>query len=80
MTIKVAHLTTVDMSVRHLLLNQILALKHAGFDVTALSAPGPDLGPVLEAERSAPTRLIRAPRVAAHRRAGIPGAVPDLPP
>jgi len=49
MTIKVAHLTTVDMSVRHLLLNQILALKHAGFDVTAISAPGSDLGPVRDA-------------------------------
>jgi len=45
-TIKVAHLTTVDMSVRHLLLNQMLALKEAGFEVTAISAPGPDLGAV----------------------------------
>jgi glycosyltransferase involved in cell wall biosynthesis len=45
-TIKVAHLTTVDMSVRHLLLNQLLTLKDAGFDVAAISAAGPDLGPV----------------------------------
>jgi glycosyltransferase involved in cell wall biosynthesis len=44
--IKVAHLTTVDMSVRHLLLNQLIALRAAGFDVTAISAPGPDLAPV----------------------------------
>ena len=49
MTVKVAHLTTVDMSVRHLLLNQILELKAAKFDVTAISAPGPDLGPVKDA-------------------------------
>lgn len=46
MTVKVAHLTTVDMSVRHLLLNQLLELKRAGFDVTAISASGPDIGPV----------------------------------
>lgn len=49
MSVKVAHLTTVDMSVRHLLLNQILELKHGGFDVTAMSAAGPDLGPVAAA-------------------------------
>ena len=43
---KVVHLTTVDMSVRHLLLNQLLALRDAGFEVGAVSADGPDLGPV----------------------------------
>ena len=43
MTVTVAHLTTVDMSVRHLLLNQILELKEAGFEVTAVSADGPDI-------------------------------------
>lgn len=46
MTIKIVHLTTVDMSVRHLLLNQLLSLKAAGFEVAAMSAPGPDLVPV----------------------------------
>jgi len=39
-------MTTVDMSVRHLLLNQLLALRAAGFEVAAISADGPDLGPV----------------------------------
>lgn len=39
-------MTTVDMSVRHLLLNQLLALRAAGFEVGAVSADGPDLGPV----------------------------------
>lgn len=39
-------MTTVDMSVRHLLLNQLLALREAGFEVGAISAAGPDLGPV----------------------------------
>ena len=43
---KVVHMTTVDMSVRHLLLNQLLALRAAGFEVGAVSAAGPDLGPV----------------------------------
>ncbi len=46
---KVVHMTTVDMSVRHLLLNQLLALRDAGFEVGAISADGPDLGPVREA-------------------------------
>jgi glycosyltransferase involved in cell wall biosynthesis len=42
-------MTTVDMSVRHLLLNQLLALRSAGFEVGAVSASGPDLGPVHDA-------------------------------
>ncbi len=43
---RVAHVTTVDMSVRHLLLNQLLSLRDAGFDVSAISAGGPDIAPV----------------------------------
>jgi lipopolysaccharide/colanic/teichoic acid biosynthesis glycosyltransferase len=46
---RVVHVTTVDMSVRHLLLNQLLWLRDAGFDVAAASAPGPDLEPVRRA-------------------------------
>jgi lipopolysaccharide/colanic/teichoic acid biosynthesis glycosyltransferase len=46
---RVVHVTTVDMSVRHLLLNQLLWLREAGFDVAAVSAPGPDLEPVRSA-------------------------------
>ena len=46
---RVIHVTTVDMSVRHLLLNQLLWLKDAGFDVAAASADGPDLEPVRQA-------------------------------
>ncbi len=45
----VVHMTTVDMSVRHLLLNQLLALRDAGFEVGAVSADGPDIGPVRDA-------------------------------
>lgn len=41
--IKVAHITTVAMSVRHLLLHQLQAIKDAGYDVVAISAPGPDI-------------------------------------
>jgi glycosyltransferase involved in cell wall biosynthesis len=43
---KVVHITTVDMSVRLLLLNQLLSLRGEGFEVGAVSADGPDLGPV----------------------------------
>ena len=46
MTPKVVHVTTVDMSVRHLLLNQLQALRAAGFEVAAISADGPDAAPV----------------------------------
>jgi lipopolysaccharide/colanic/teichoic acid biosynthesis glycosyltransferase len=46
---RVIHVTTVDMSVRHLLLNQVLWLREAGFDVAAASAAGPDLEPVRRA-------------------------------
>ena len=43
---RIAHVTTVDMSVRHLLLNQLLAARAAGYEVAAISAPGPDIAPV----------------------------------
>lgn len=46
---RVVHATTVDMSVRHLLLNQLLSLRDAGFEVSAISAAGPDLDPVAAA-------------------------------
>jgi len=38
---KIAHITTVDLSLRFLLLPQLRALRDAGFDVTTISAPGP---------------------------------------
>lgn len=37
----IAHVTTVDLTLRFLLLGQLVALREAGFDVTAISAPGP---------------------------------------
>jgi glycosyltransferase involved in cell wall biosynthesis/ribosomal protein S18 acetylase RimI-like enzyme len=39
--IKVAHVATVDLTVRFLLLGQLKRLLEEGFDVTAISAPGP---------------------------------------
>lgn len=38
---RVLHLTTVEMSLRYLLFDQLQAIRDAGFDVTTMSAPGP---------------------------------------
>jgi glycosyltransferase involved in cell wall biosynthesis len=40
--IKVAHIATVASSLRYLLLNQLVSLQQAGYEVTALSADGAD--------------------------------------
>jgi len=39
--IKVAHVTTVDLSLRFLLLNQLESLQEAGYSITGVSAAGP---------------------------------------
>ncbi len=39
--IKVAHITTIDLSLRLLLLNQLRSLQEAGYAVTGISAAGP---------------------------------------
>jgi glycosyltransferase involved in cell wall biosynthesis len=41
--IKVAHITTIDGSLRSLLLNQLRTLKAAGYDVVGISSPGRDV-------------------------------------
>jgi len=41
--VKVAHVTTTDMSLRYLLLNQLRSLASAGYDVVGVSSPGPDV-------------------------------------
>lgn len=41
MTARIAHVTTVDLTPRFLLLPQLRALRDAGLEVTAISAPGP---------------------------------------
>ncbi|MCC6165859.1 MAG: glycosyltransferase family 4 protein [Caldilineaceae bacterium] len=38
---KVAHITTIDLSLRYLLLNQLCSLQAAGYEVTGISTPGP---------------------------------------
>lgn len=47
MTVRVAHVTTIDQSLRYLLLNQLRSIADAGYQVTGISAPGPDV-PALE--------------------------------
>ncbi|MCL4872099.1 MAG: glycosyltransferase family 4 protein [Anaerolineae bacterium] len=46
--LKVAHITTIDLSLRFLLLNQLQSLRAAGYEVMGISCAGPDV-PVLEA-------------------------------
>jgi glycosyltransferase involved in cell wall biosynthesis/ribosomal protein S18 acetylase RimI-like enzyme len=41
MKLRIAHVANVDLSVRVLLLPQLLRLRDEGFDVTAISRPGP---------------------------------------
>jgi len=48
-TLTVAHVTTVDMSLRYLLLNQLRFLQERGYRVLGVSAPGPDVPFVEEA-------------------------------
>lgn len=38
---RVAHVTTIDVTLRNLLLAQLVALRGEGFEVTGISAPGP---------------------------------------
>jgi glycosyltransferase involved in cell wall biosynthesis len=45
---KLVHITTVDMSLRLLLFNQLQSLKAADYEVTGISADGPDV-PIVEA-------------------------------
>jgi glycosyltransferase involved in cell wall biosynthesis len=41
-SLRIAHIATVDTSLESLLLNQLLSLKADGYDVTGISAPGPN--------------------------------------
>lgn len=45
---RVAHVTTVDLSLRYLLLNQLQRIQQEGYEVFGISAAGPDV-PVIEA-------------------------------
>lgn len=59
MRVRVAHLTTVDLTLRFLLLEQLRRLRDEGYEVLAISAPGPWVR-ALEAEgiRHVPWRSI----------------------
>ncbi len=46
--VKIAHAATVDLSLRVLLLNQLISLRAAGYEVAGISSPGPHV-PALEA-------------------------------
>ena len=46
--VKIAHVTTVDLSLRGLLLNQLQSLRAAGYEVAGISSPGGDV-PAIEA-------------------------------
>ncbi len=48
-TLKVAHISTVDMSLRYMLLNQMLSISQAGYEVYGISAPGPEIEAVQQA-------------------------------
>lgn len=39
-SVKIAHITTVDSSLRYLLLNQMCSIRELGYEVTGVSAPG----------------------------------------
>lgn len=57
---KVAHIATIDMSLRYLLLNQLRSIQQAGYEVVGISSPGPDVA-VVEAAgiRHIPVRITR---------------------
>jgi glycosyltransferase involved in cell wall biosynthesis len=59
--IKVAHVATVDLSLRFLLLNQLQSLGQAGYAVTGLSSPGPHVAALEERSvRHIPVVMTRA--------------------
>jgi len=47
-SLKIAHVTTVDISLRWLLQNQLQSLREAGYEVVGISSPGSDV-PAIEA-------------------------------
>jgi glycosyltransferase involved in cell wall biosynthesis len=47
--VKIAHITTVDISLRYLLLNQLQSIRSAGYEVIGISAPGPNVAALVSA-------------------------------
>ena len=59
-TIKVAHVTTIDFTIKFMLLNQLLSLKEEGYDVTAICRPGPYVSDIESAGiRVLPVKMTR---------------------
>lgn len=46
---KVAHISTVDISLHYMLLHQMLSIRQAGYEVYGISAPGPEIEAVQKA-------------------------------
>ena len=44
--IKIAHITTIDMALHYLLLNQLLSIQGAGYEVVGISSPGPEVATI----------------------------------
>lgn len=60
--IKIAHITTIDISMRYLLLNQLRSIQQAGYEVIGVSSPGPEVSAIKAAGiRHIPVRMSRKP-------------------
>lgn len=62
MLIKIAYVSTIDMSLRYLLLNQMLNLRECGYEVIGISAPRSNVSVLEQAGiRHIPVSLTRSP-------------------
>jgi glycosyltransferase involved in cell wall biosynthesis len=60
--IPVAHVTTIDMSLRYLLLNQLGSLAQEGYEVSGISTAGPDVAEIEAVGiRHVPVHMTRSP-------------------
>ena len=58
--IKVAHVTTIAMSLRYLLLDQLRRLRQMGYNVVGISTPGPEIVALQDAQiQHIPVRMTR---------------------
>jgi glycosyltransferase involved in cell wall biosynthesis len=49
MSVSVAHITTIDLSLRYLLLNQLQSIQAEGYEVAGISTPGTDVPAIVAA-------------------------------
>lgn len=58
---RVAHITTIDMSLRYLLLNQLISIQQDGYEVVGISTPGPNVEALeLNGIRHIPVKMTRS--------------------